>query len=278
MTAVSVSGEGRRQNGAVLKLGSLQVATPVVLAPMAGITNAAYRRLCAEQGAGLYVCEMITSRAGRARPAHPATCWSSTSWRRCVGAALRHRPGLCRQGHRDPVRGVRRRARRPQLRLSGPQGDPQGRRWRAAVEAHAPRRDPRARRRRGRAVRRAGDDEDPQGHRRGAPDLPRRRPDRRVGGLRRDRAARADRGAGLLRCRRLGGHRPAGRARRHPGARQRRHLGGRRRAADGRGDRCGGRGRRTGLPGPALAVPRPRRGLRRRGAAARCRRWARCRT
>ena len=34
----------------------------MVLAPMAGITNAAYRRLCSEQGAGLYVCEMITSR------------------------------------------------------------------------------------------------------------------------------------------------------------------------------------------------------------------------
>lgn len=46
----------------VLTLGSLSVETPVVLAPMAGITNAAYRRLCAEQGAGLYVCEMITSR------------------------------------------------------------------------------------------------------------------------------------------------------------------------------------------------------------------------
>jgi nifR3 family TIM-barrel protein len=45
-----------------LQLGSLTVDTPVVLAPMAGITNAAYRRLCAEQGAGLYVCEMITSR------------------------------------------------------------------------------------------------------------------------------------------------------------------------------------------------------------------------
>ncbi len=29
---------------------------------MAGITNAAYRALCLEQGAGLYVCEMITSR------------------------------------------------------------------------------------------------------------------------------------------------------------------------------------------------------------------------
>src|SRR5687767_2153756 len=45
-----------------LVLGPLRVSTPVVLAPMAGITNAAYRRLCAEQGAGLYVCEMITSR------------------------------------------------------------------------------------------------------------------------------------------------------------------------------------------------------------------------
>ena len=45
-----------------LRLGNVVVDTPVVLAPMAGITNAAYRRLCAEQGAGLYVCEMITSR------------------------------------------------------------------------------------------------------------------------------------------------------------------------------------------------------------------------
>ena len=45
-----------------LALGSLRIDTPVVLAPMAGITNAAYRRLCAEQGAGLYVSEMITSR------------------------------------------------------------------------------------------------------------------------------------------------------------------------------------------------------------------------
>ncbi len=35
---------------------------PVVLAPMAGITNAAFRALCLEQGAGLYVCEMMTSR------------------------------------------------------------------------------------------------------------------------------------------------------------------------------------------------------------------------
>ena len=53
-----------------LTLGPLHVATPVVLAPMAGITNAAYRRLCAEQGAGLYVCEMITSRGVVERDKH----------------------------------------------------------------------------------------------------------------------------------------------------------------------------------------------------------------
>jgi nifR3 family TIM-barrel protein len=45
-----------------LRLGPIDVVPPVVLAPMAGITNAAFRRLCAEQGAGLYVSEMITSR------------------------------------------------------------------------------------------------------------------------------------------------------------------------------------------------------------------------
>ncbi len=46
-----------------LKAGGLVLETPVVLAPMAGITNRAFRRLCRESGAGLYVSEMITSRA-----------------------------------------------------------------------------------------------------------------------------------------------------------------------------------------------------------------------
>jgi nifR3 family TIM-barrel protein len=48
---------------AALKVGPLQVWPPVVLAPMAGITNAPFRTLCREHGAGLYVSEMITSRA-----------------------------------------------------------------------------------------------------------------------------------------------------------------------------------------------------------------------
>ena len=39
------------------------LSVPVVLAPMAGITNRAFRKLCREAGAGLYVSEMVTSRA-----------------------------------------------------------------------------------------------------------------------------------------------------------------------------------------------------------------------
>ncbi|MBD7997271.1 tRNA dihydrouridine synthase DusB [Oerskovia paurometabola] len=46
-----------------LRIGPHVVETPVVLAPMAGVTNAAFRRLCREHGAGLYVAEMVTSRA-----------------------------------------------------------------------------------------------------------------------------------------------------------------------------------------------------------------------
>jgi nifR3 family TIM-barrel protein len=45
-----------------LRIGPLAVDPPVVLAPMAGITDAPFRVLCAEQGGGLYVSEMITAR------------------------------------------------------------------------------------------------------------------------------------------------------------------------------------------------------------------------
>jgi len=48
---------------APLRLGPLAIWPPVVLAPMAGVTNLPFRALCREQGAGLYVSEMITARA-----------------------------------------------------------------------------------------------------------------------------------------------------------------------------------------------------------------------
>ena len=45
-----------------LRLGHLSVWPPIVLAPMAGVTNYPFRTLCREFGAGLYVSEMINAR------------------------------------------------------------------------------------------------------------------------------------------------------------------------------------------------------------------------
>ena len=50
-------------NTPALQYGDIAITIPVVLAPMAGITNTAFRRLCREYGGGLYVSEMVTSRA-----------------------------------------------------------------------------------------------------------------------------------------------------------------------------------------------------------------------
>ena len=46
-----------------LRIGPLTVWPPIVLAPMAGVTNPPFRTLCRRYGAGLYVSEMITARA-----------------------------------------------------------------------------------------------------------------------------------------------------------------------------------------------------------------------
>ena len=47
---------------APLAIGRIAVEPPVVLAPMAGVTNPPFRSICREFGAGLYVSEMITAR------------------------------------------------------------------------------------------------------------------------------------------------------------------------------------------------------------------------
>ncbi len=66
-----------------MRIGPITLASPVVLAPMAGVTNVAFRTLCREQEqakvgtvSGLYVCEMVTARALVER--HPVTMHMTT--------------------------------------------------------------------------------------------------------------------------------------------------------------------------------------------------------
>lgn len=66
-----------------MRIGPIELASPVVLAPMAGVTNVAFRQLCRELEqtlvgtvSGLYVCEMVTARALVER--HPVTMHMTT--------------------------------------------------------------------------------------------------------------------------------------------------------------------------------------------------------
>ncbi|GLE54248.1 tRNA dihydrouridine synthase DusB [Mycobacterium montefiorense] len=66
-----------------MRIGPITLASPVVLAPMAGVTNVAFRTLCRELElarvgtvSGLYVCEMVTARALVER--HPVTMHMTT--------------------------------------------------------------------------------------------------------------------------------------------------------------------------------------------------------
>ena len=46
-----------------MKIGNIEVKNPLVLGPMAGVTDWAFRTICAELGAGVTVTEMVSSRA-----------------------------------------------------------------------------------------------------------------------------------------------------------------------------------------------------------------------
>src|SRR5690554_5678190 len=50
-----------RDGPAVISIGPHQLTSRVILAPMAGVTDRPFRRMCRELGAGLVVSEMVTS-------------------------------------------------------------------------------------------------------------------------------------------------------------------------------------------------------------------------
>ncbi len=61
--AAAASPPGSPHGHRAVEIGPLSVWPPVVLAPMAGVTNAPFRMLCRRFGAGLYVGQMVTARA-----------------------------------------------------------------------------------------------------------------------------------------------------------------------------------------------------------------------
>ena len=46
-----------------LKIGNVELATPYILAPMAGVTDLPFRLLCKEQGCGMLYSEMVSAKA-----------------------------------------------------------------------------------------------------------------------------------------------------------------------------------------------------------------------
>ena len=254
----------RPASSSPLRIGPLQVWPPVVLAPMAGVTNPPFRTLCRRFGAGLYVSEMITARAlveGNRKTLLLASFGPEETTRSLqlygvdphyVGEAVRLLVGEGRVDHLDmnfgcPVRKVTRKGGgaaiplKPQLlrgdRARGGRGRRRGARSRSSSASASTTRHE--------TFLDAGRIAQEEGcaavglHARTAAQL-------YDGEARWEAIARAE-------------------ARRdaHPGARQRRHLGGRGRAAHDAHDRLRRRRRRPRLPRPAVAVPRPRRRLRR---------------
>ena len=47
----------------MVKIGNVEVNKKVVLAPMAGISNSAFRRICKSMGADLVYAEMVSDKA-----------------------------------------------------------------------------------------------------------------------------------------------------------------------------------------------------------------------
>ena len=103
---------------APVQLGNITVPTPVVLSPMAGVTNWPFRVICEEYGPdGLYVAEMITAPLSfRQKRKNPFT------------AVVRREPLHHRTGGENRGRRQHGRPCGSELRLPGAQGH-SSRRW-----------------------------------------------------------------------------------------------------------------------------------------------------
>ena len=74
-------------------IGSVEIASPLVLAPMAGVTDMAFRSVCRDMGAALTCTELISSRA---------LCYQDKKSRQLLQLAENERPGVVQLFGNDP--------------------------------------------------------------------------------------------------------------------------------------------------------------------------------
>ena len=83
-----------------MKLGNLEIETPLVLAPMAGVTDWAFRSICAEMGASITVTEMVSSRALVYKDKKSAALLKKTPTRICGAQIFGNDPAVMAEGAR----------------------------------------------------------------------------------------------------------------------------------------------------------------------------------
>ena len=76
-----------------MQIGSVTIETPLALAPMAGVTDMAFRSVCREMGAGLSCTELVSSRA---------LCYQDKKSRQLLQLAENERPGVVQLFGNDP--------------------------------------------------------------------------------------------------------------------------------------------------------------------------------
>ena len=82
----------------MMYIGNIAVENPLVLGPMAGVTDWAFRTVCAELGAGITVTEMVSSRALVYRDKKSAALLKKNSGSICGAQIFGNDPDIMAQG------------------------------------------------------------------------------------------------------------------------------------------------------------------------------------
>ena len=81
-----------------MRLGNYEIENPLVLGPMAGVTDWAFRTVCAEQGANITVTEMVSSRALVYKDKKSAALLKKTPVGLCGAQIFGNDPDIMAQG------------------------------------------------------------------------------------------------------------------------------------------------------------------------------------